>query len=360
MKAYKVFEPDWTCKGFKYAVGKTYTMSEMPVLCSVGFHACKRAIDCFQYYDFNPKNKVAEVELLGDIVGENGDKQATNEIKIVKEIAWGELLEMVNIGSGNSGRSNSGHSNSGDYNSGHYNSGDYNSGRSNSGHYNSGDSNSGHSNSGHSNSGDYNSGHYNSGRSNSGRSNSGDYNSGDYNSGDSNSGRSNSGDYNSGHYNSGRSNSGHSNSGDYNSGRSNSGDYNSGRSNSGHYNSGDSNSGDYNSGRSNSGDYNSGDFNTKVPEKVYFFNTLIPYNELIEIRNSEAYDILYYRFRLLKYRVRTSTGKYGDYRYLSYKTSFKYFWRNLTIRERKTIINMPYFNAQIFYEITGVKLKGVK
>lgn len=24
MKGYKVFEPDWTCKGFQYEVGKTF------------------------------------------------------------------------------------------------------------------------------------------------------------------------------------------------------------------------------------------------------------------------------------------------------------------------------------------------
>jgi hypothetical protein len=178
MKAYKVFNNDWTCRGFQYEVGKTYTMKEKPELCSVGFHACKKAVDCFSYYPFESSNKVAEVELSGIIVGEDGDKQASNTITILRELSWHEVLDIVNTG-----KDNTGHSNSGNWNSGHRNSGDSNSGHSNSGHSNSGDWNSGHSNSGNSNSGDWNSGDCNSGHSNSGDWNSGDWNSGDWNSG---------------------------------------------------------------------------------------------------------------------------------------------------------------------------------
>jgi len=183
MKAYKVFNPDWTCNGFKYEVGRTYEMKEEPILCEKGFHACARMQDCFSYYNFDPKNKVAEVKLMGKIIGKDGDKQACNKIKIVKEITWEQMLVMVNTGRGNSGHSNSGYYNSGNRNSGHSNSGNRNSGNSNSG-----DSNSGHSNSGHSNSGHINSGYGNSGNSNSGHYNSGNWNSGNWNSGNRNSG----------------------------------------------------------------------------------------------------------------------------------------------------------------------------
>jgi hypothetical protein len=172
MKAYKVFNPDWTCNGFKYEVGRTYEMKEEPILCEKGFHACERMQDCFSYYNFDPKNKVAEVKLMGKIIGKDGDKQACNKIKIVKEITWEQMLVMVNTGRGNSGHRNSGHWNSGNRNSGHRNSGNSNSGNSNSGDSNSGHSNSGHSNSGHSNSGNSNSGDWNSGNWNSGNFNS--------------------------------------------------------------------------------------------------------------------------------------------------------------------------------------------
>ena len=127
VRGYKVFNPDWTCRGFQYEVGKTYTMKAKPVICRTGFHFCRKASDCFNYYHFKPENKVAEVVAFGDIDEQNGDtKVCTNKIKIVREIDWYEVLDLVNIGVGNTGLSNSGYYNSGNRNSGNYNSGDYN------------------------------------------------------------------------------------------------------------------------------------------------------------------------------------------------------------------------------------------
>jgi hypothetical protein len=172
MKAFKVFNPNWICRDFQYEVGKTYTHDGSVELCGSGFHACLRAADCFNYYSFDHENKVAEVEMNGDIT-HGDDKSVCSEITIVREIKWSELLELVNIGKGNSGFSNSGDRNSGNRNSGNWNSGDRNSG----------DWNSGDRNSGRCNSGDWNSGDRNSGRCNSGDWNSGNWNSGDRNSG---------------------------------------------------------------------------------------------------------------------------------------------------------------------------------
>ena len=169
MKGYKVFNGDWTCRDFKYEVGKTYEMEESPQCCGRGFHFCTNLADCFNYYSFNTDNKVAEVEALGEIDKDDDDtKHCTNKIKIVRELAWEEVLTLCNSGDCNSGNSNSGNSNSGncnsgDWNSGNCNSGDWNSGNCNSGNCNSGDCNSGNSNSGNRNSGDWNSGNRNSG-----------------------------------------------------------------------------------------------------------------------------------------------------------------------------------------------------
>ena len=183
MKGYKVFNGDWTCRDFKYEVGKTYEMEEAPQCCGRGFHFCTNLADCFNYYSFNTNNKVAEVEALGEIDKDNDDtKHCTNKIKIVRELAWEEVLTLCNSGDWNSGNCNSGNRNSGNSNSGNWNSGDWNSGDWNSGNRNSGNSNSGDWNSGDCNSGDWNSGNWNSGDWNSGDSNSGDWNSGDWNS----------------------------------------------------------------------------------------------------------------------------------------------------------------------------------
>ena len=182
MKGFKVFNSDLTCRDFQFEVGKTFTEDVTPVCCDRGFHFCTKAADCFKYYDFNPDNKVAEVEALGDIDTNNDDsKCSTNKIHIIREITWQEVLDLVNLGKACTGLCNSGDCNSGDWNSGDCNSGDWNSGDWNSGDWNSGNWNSGNWNSGDCNSGDCNSGDCNSGDWNSGDCNSGDCNSGDWN-----------------------------------------------------------------------------------------------------------------------------------------------------------------------------------
>ena len=164
MKGYKVFNSDWTCRGFQYNVGQVYEMDEKPICCKRGFHFCEKASDCFNYYSFDPDNKVAEVEALGDIDTNNDDsKCSTNKIHIIREITWQEVLDLVNLGKGCTGLCNSGNRNSGNWNSGDYNSGNWNSGNRNSGNRNSGDYNSGNWNSGDCNSGNRNSGNRNSG-----------------------------------------------------------------------------------------------------------------------------------------------------------------------------------------------------
>ena len=174
VKGFKVFNPDWTCnpngKPFQYEVGGIYEEDVKPMVCDRGFHFCEKAADCFNYYQFNPENKVAEVIALGE-VDSDGTKSCTNKIQIVREIPWQELLEIVNTGKGCTGLCNSGDWNSGDWNSGNRNSGNRNSGNCNSGDWNSGDWNSGDWNSGY-----WNSGYWNSGNRNSGNCNSGDWN----------------------------------------------------------------------------------------------------------------------------------------------------------------------------------------
>ncbi|WP_154276865.1 pentapeptide repeat-containing protein [Faecalibacterium prausnitzii] len=164
IKGFKVFNPDWTCSPNgntkQYTCPGKFEEDVTPVRCGQGMHFCKVAADCFNYYDFNPDNHVAEVAAYGEVV-EEGDKCATNKLEIIREIPWAELLEMVNTGKGCAGLCNSGDCNSGDWNSGNRNSGNRNSGDCNSGDWNSGDCNSGDWNSGDWNSGDCNSGDWN-------------------------------------------------------------------------------------------------------------------------------------------------------------------------------------------------------
>ena len=175
VKGYKVFNPDWTCRGKQYSCPGTFEEFVSPSVCNVGMHFCKNAADCFRYYEFDPNNHVAEVIAHGTV--EEGDnKCATNKLEIVREIPWAEVLEIVNTGKACTGCCNSGNCNSGNWNSGDWNSGNWNSGDWNSGNCNSGNRNSGNWNSGNWNSGNWNSGDWNSGNRNSGNWNSGDWN----------------------------------------------------------------------------------------------------------------------------------------------------------------------------------------
>ena len=144
IKGYKVFNPDWTCRNFQYEVGKTFEEDVTPKCCDRGFHFCTKASDCFNYYRFNPENKVAEVLALGMVDTESGDtKCCTNKIQIVREISWQELLTIVNTGKGCTGLCNTGDWNTGNRNTGDWNTGDWNTGDCNTGDWNTGNRNTG-------------------------------------------------------------------------------------------------------------------------------------------------------------------------------------------------------------------------
>ena len=323
MEGYKVFEPDWTCRGFQYEVGKTFEEDVTPSCCNRGFHFCKELKDCFNYYPFNPDNKVAKVIALGEIDEESDDsKCCTNKIQIVEEISWEDVLRMVNLGKGNAGLCNSG-----DWNSGNRNSGDCNSGNRNSG--------------------DCNSGNRNSGNRNSGDCNSGDCNSGDWNSGDCNSGDWNSGDWNSG---------------DWNSGNRNSGDCNSGDCNSGNRNSGDCNSGDWNKTN-----FSNGCFNTEEP-KIFLFNKPSDWTYRDWLNSDARYLLNQIPKNVVDWiwsdnmtdEEKEQHPEYevvgGYLKILDESECGQLWWDSLSERYKNIIKAMPNFDKEIFEDVTGIKI----
>ena len=177
IKGFKVFNSDWTCRGFQYEVGKTFKHDGNIEMCGKGFHFCQKASDCFNYYRFDSNNKVAEVEAVG-LVETQDDKSVTNEIKIIREIEWSELLTIVN-----EGKNCTGLCNTGDWNTGNRNTGDWNTGNRNTGNWNTGNRNTGNWNTGNRNTGNRNTGDWNTGNRNTGNRNTGDWNSTSFSSG---------------------------------------------------------------------------------------------------------------------------------------------------------------------------------
>ena len=174
------------------------------------------------------------------------------------------------------------------------------------------------------------------------------------NTGEGNTGVFNSGDGNSGNYNSGNRNSGDDNSGNRNSGDGNSGSYNSGDGNSGNRNSGNGNSGNYNSGNFCSCDHSSGIFMTK---KITYeaFNKQLTKEEYDALIESEGFSLLQH-FRLYSFKARTEKDGQKHIVHLSYKAIWRMFWQTLTPEQKLTIKRMPHFDADVFYEITGIRL----
>ena len=156
VKGFKVFRPDWTCSPNgstkQYTCpGKFEEEGELEV-CGHGMHFCQTAADCFNYYDFNSDNKVAEVIAYGEVLTD-GNKSCTDKLEIVREIAWDEVLHIVNIG-----KNCTGNRNTGDCNTGNWNTGDRNTGNCNTGNWNTGDRNTGDCNTGDWNKSSYNTG----------------------------------------------------------------------------------------------------------------------------------------------------------------------------------------------------------
>lgn len=123
---FKVFQPDWTCSpsgGFKQysCPGRFHQDGDLDMRRN-GMHFCLNLADCFKYYSFNPDNKVAEVIAHGEVI-QGDDKCCTNDLEVVREISWQEVLTLVNTGKACTGRCNTGDCNTGDWNIGDCNTG---------------------------------------------------------------------------------------------------------------------------------------------------------------------------------------------------------------------------------------------
>lgn len=113
MRGYKVFNPNWTCRGRQYSCPGEFWQEGELKLYENGIHFCLDLMDCFAYYSFNAKNKVAEIEVFGEVMHDDDGTSCANHIKIIREIPWNEVLAMVNDGEGNTGIRNVGRCNVG-------------------------------------------------------------------------------------------------------------------------------------------------------------------------------------------------------------------------------------------------------
>jgi hypothetical protein len=323
IKGFKAFDKDLKCRGFQYEFGKDFYYKGEIELCASGFHFCKSLGSVYNYYQFSNEVVVCEVESEGDVIDEvDGDKSVTNHLRILRMLNAEEK-------NNNNGFNNLGHSNTGHRNTGHSNTGDRNTGDWNTGHSNAGNWNTGHSNTGHSNTGNWNTGNWNTGHSNAGDRNTGNWNTGNWNTGHSNAGHSNTGDRNTGDWNTGHSNAGHSNTGNWNT-----------------------------------SNFNTGSFNTDEIKEVLVFNKPCQKEDWDNaIKPSCLYfsvnEWVDYEDMTEEEKVIYKTSKYagGFMRKINYKKAFTKSMQNAKEEDIELVKKLPNFDADVFEEISGFRIK---
>ena len=142
------------------------------------------------------------------------------------------------------------------------------------------------------------------------------------------------------------------NTGLFNSGSWNSGSYNSGSYNSGSWNSGSWNSGSCNSGNWNSCNYSNGVFCNQEDKDIRIFNRPSGMS-LEEFWDSKYYEAL--RSKPLELTYWDNENKKLKCR--SYKDACAIWWSKLTKKNKKIIQEIPNFDPEIFFDITGIDVK---
>lgn len=96
IKGYKGFNPDLTCRDFRYEIGKEYD-TDKAEQCESGFHFCEFPFDVFSYYPPSSEKgetRYAEVEGSG-LMDKGQDKISCTHLSIKTEIG---LSGIINAG----------------------------------------------------------------------------------------------------------------------------------------------------------------------------------------------------------------------------------------------------------------------
>ena len=168
--------------------------------------------------------------------------------------------------------------------------------------------------------------------------------------------------------NTGLFNTGHWNTGNWNTGDWNTGHWNTGNWNTGHQNTGNQNTGHWNTGFANACNGSNGVFCNEDDRNIRIFNR--PSGMSLQ----EFYASRYYAALRSAPFVLTEWVEYkeeekdteekkalgGYLKECDYKEAWKNFWERLSEENRKIIQEIPNFDAEIFFDITGIDLREAK
>ena len=165
----------------------------------------------------------------------------------------------------------------------------------------------------------------------------------------------------------GRCNTGDWNTGDCNTGDWNTGDWNTGNRNTGNRNTGNRNTGDWNTGDWNKSSFNTGCFNTEE-QKIMLFNkpSDMTYREWIDsdaryLLNQIPKDVVEWVYEedmtdeeKAAHPTYETTG--GYLKVLDESECGQLWWGSLSDRRKEIIKAIPNFDAEIFFQCTGVRV----
>ena len=159
-----------------------------------------------------------------------------------------------------------------------------------------------------------------------------------------------------------KNNTGKLNTGHRNSGHRNSGHWNSGYGNSGNGNSGDVNSGNGSSGYGNSTNFETGIFNSEEG-KLRMFNkqTDTKWEDIDHPHFNEFYVAKWIQEIEMTEKEKIDNPMFsvtgGYLKKYEYKEAWTNFWRDTDKENRKKFLALPNFDAQVFFDITGIDVR---
>ena len=170
-----------------------------------------------------------------------------------------------------------------------------------------------------------------------------------------------------GRCNTGDCNTGNRNTGDWNTGNRNTGNRNTGNRNTGNRNTGDWNTGDWNTGDWNKSSFNTGCFNTEE-QKIMLFNkpSNMTYSEWLDsdaryLLNQIPKDVVEWVYEedmtdeeKAAHPTYETTG--GYLKVLDESECGQLWWGSLSDRRKEIIKAIPNFDAEIFFQCTGVRV----
>ena len=181
----------------------------------------------------------------------------------------------------------------------------------------------------------------------------------------------NTGDCNTGDCNTGDRNTGDRNTGERNTGNCNTGNCNTGNCNTGNRNTGNRNTGDRNTGNRNTGDWNKSSFNTgcfnTVEQKIMLFNKQSDMTYRDWCKSDARYLLNQIPKDVVEWIYSDNMTDEEKEQHPTYKTTDGYlkkldetecgqlWWDSLSNHQKNIIKAIPNFDAEIFFQCTGIR-----